>query len=152
MKAAIGLTLLALGAVGAAAATRCPSPQGQQDTVSLIVVRNRAIAVADRTMGELPGSTTYCAACHDGTVATSMLGGPKMSHQAGVRPTDPGHPVDVLYPVAESGFVPVSTLDPRLRLENGRVTCATCHSGDATGRTLSISNDRSRLCLSCHVK
>lgn len=63
------------------------------------------------------------------------------------------HPVDIPYPVGRKGFRPLADLDPRLKLKNGKVTCATCHRATEQGRVeLSLPVRRSRLCLACHSK
>jgi predicted CXXCH cytochrome family protein len=44
-----------------------------------------------------------------------------------------------------------NSLDPRIRLFDGRVGCGSCHSPYAREHALLVmSNDRSALCLSCH--
>jgi hypothetical protein len=108
---------------------------------------------------ELPGPapvTGACISCHDGTVAHAVL--PKSgstpideSSFPSMAPLEDGHPVDIPYPATSSGLIPTAQLDPRLRLEGGRITCLTCHPQGESG-TLAISMSGSRLCLSCHLK
>lgn len=45
-----------------------------------------------------------------------------------------------------------TSLDPRVRLFDGRVGCGSCHSIYAPGRNkLVMPNERSALCTACHV-
>jgi len=53
------------------------------------------------------------------------------------------HSVDVEYPVNNSGFTPVSDLDPLIKLEDGRITCESCHEKASEGMML---------CIHCHPK
>ena len=93
---------------------------------------------------EYAGVDSYCLSCHDGKAAPARL-------CAGVKPIP--HSSTVAYPPERSGFRPASSLDGRLRLRAGRVTCETCHAGrDAANSYLSITVTGSALCLACHVK
>lgn len=86
----------------------------------------------------------YCLSCHGGEAAPQRL-------CAGVKPVP--HSSAVAYPVERSGFHPASSLDRRLSLRGGKVTCETCHAGrDAADSYLSITTAGSALCLACHVK
>lgn len=93
---------------------------------------------------EYAGVDSYCLSCHGGEAAPPRL-------CAGVKPIP--HSSPVAYPSGRSGFRPASSLDRRLRLRGGKVTCETCHAGrDATDSYLSITTAGSALCLACHVK
>ncbi|MCC7291420.1 MAG: hypothetical protein IT449_05075 [Phycisphaerales bacterium] len=112
-----------------------------------------------------PGPTSLvCLSCHDGTVASSAIGG---AHAllSGVRDgfdVPDGfvwrdHPIGVEYPAQKKGYVPLSKLEAQghIRLPGQRVECVSCHDPhNAAGEPylLSVSNRRSALCLSCHVK
>ena len=90
------------------------------------------------------GVDSYCLSCHGGEAAPPRL-------CAGVKPVP--HSSTVAYPAERSGFKPLSSLDRRLRLRGGKVTCETCHAGrDAADSYLSITTAGSALCLACHVK
>ncbi len=91
-----------------------------------------------------------CVSCHDGTVAslarTRPPGGP-------MRALAGDHPIGVeqrrRWP--DDHLRPAQAIDPRIRLFDGRVGCGSCHSPYAErAAMLVVSNDRSRLCLSCH--
>ncbi len=93
---------------------------------------------------EYAGVDSYCLSCHDGKAASARL-------CAGVKPIP--HSSTVAYPSERNGFRPASSLDPRLSLRGGKVTCETCHAGrDAATSYLSITTAGSALCLACHVK
>jgi predicted CXXCH cytochrome family protein len=114
-----------------------------------IQIAGRVFLGSSSGIVEMPGVTPYCLSCHDGTRANFV------THEAipFVSPAsaERGHPVDVSYPVSSPGFVTSFDLDPRLALTNGRVTCRTCHGDSSPQRTsLSVSNEGSALCLSCH--
>ena len=93
---------------------------------------------------EYAGVDSYCLSCHDGKAAPARL-------CSGVKPIP--HSSTVAYPPERSGFRPASSLDGRLRLRAGKVTCETCHAGrDTADSYLSITAAGSALCLACHVK
>ncbi len=111
-----------------------------------------------------PGPTSLiCLGCHDGTIGTSTIGS---SHAmlAGVREgfkMSSGfvwrdHPIGVPYPSDPREYHPRSFVEARgVRLPEGRVECVSCHDphkGASTGNMLVMSNRRSSLCLTCHIK
>lgn len=121
----------------------------------------RRVFVPDRYT---PGpSSLVCLGCHDGTVATSTIGS---SHAllAGVRegfdvPEDfvwRDHPIGIPYPAGRRDYRPEGfALQKGIRLPQGRIECISCHDPhNITGikGMLVMSNRRSALCLSCHVK
>ncbi|MFV2072543.1 MAG: cytochrome c3 family protein [Thermoanaerobaculales bacterium] len=127
------------------------------------VVEGRTFVMAAGGVVEVRDVTTACAGCHDGTVASSVLHRSNEDRQqqpkgwfpesaAGPGGLRNDHSVDVLYPVGHPEFTPVGDLDPRLNLATGRVTCLTCHADAEAPSRLTISNSKSRLCLSCHRK
>lgn len=120
--------------------------------VGLLRVGGRSFAAFGASVVEVGRTSIYCLGCHDGTVAReAVLVSPTSAEvaPAGGR----GHPVDVPYPVWNARFRPVAALDPRLVLSDGCVSCVTCHGGaDASRKRLSVPNDRSALCLCCHLK
>lgn len=112
-----------------------------------------------------PGpSSLMCMSCHNGTVASSVLGsahavlagqreGFALPEGWAVR----DHPVGVPYPQRAEGYRPRSAVEAekRIPLPGGRVECTSCHdphnrSGEPA--MLVVSNRRSALCLACHVK
>jgi predicted CXXCH cytochrome family protein len=80
-----------------------------------------------------------CISCHDGSLGKD------------VRTQTMGtHKVDVYY-IKKKGYN--SRLDRRIILPEGKVTCISCHNPYKNERgRLVMSNERSSLCLSCHIK
>ena len=88
----------------------------------------------------LRSGSHYCEGCHDGVIASA----------AGRR-----HSVEIDYRLAQlrSGgkLRDISQLGPAIQLEDGRVSCLSCHSHTSQLKArLVTSNDGSRLCFSCH--
>lgn len=122
----------------------------------------RRIFVPDRYT---PGpSSLICLGCHDGTVATSTIGS-SHSMLAGVRegfsvPKDfvwRDHPIGIPYPTGNRReYRPIAFVEKTsVRLPEGRIECISCHDPHHTtglDDLLVMSNRRSTLCLSCHVK
>jgi len=113
-----------------------------------------------------PGPTSLiCLGCHDGTVASSMIGS---SHAllAGVRAgfeVPEGymwrdHPIGIPYPANNTrDFRPEAFVkaEGKIRLPEGRIECISCHdphNQSGVDKMLVMSNRRSALCLACHIK
>ncbi len=113
--------------------------------------------------GELSEASLVCLSCHDGTVAADVFAG---SHAAtwsdasagGViagRPRLTSHPVGITYPAGRNDYRSAEevTGNGGLKLPDGKIQCTTCHDPHNTQRhagMLVISNERSRMCLTCH--
>lgn len=121
----------------------------------------REVFVPDRYT---PGPTSLiCLGCHDGTVATSTIGG-SHSMLAGVREGFAmpdgfvwrDHPIGVPYPADRNEYRPESFVVKKgIRLPEGRIECISCHdphNAAGTHGMLWMSNKRSALCLTCHIK
>lgn len=99
-----------------------------------------------------------CLTCHDGSVATDAGYGMGMSDDPlrRARGILTAHPVDVEYKSnnsqqSGSNLRPVFNLDKRIRLEDNKVTCSSCHNlYSRENNLLVMSNKKSVLCLSCH--
>jgi predicted CXXCH cytochrome family protein len=142
-----------------------PSSQpSTQPAVELFRIRGqRSVFVPGRYT---PGPTSLiCLGCHDGTVATStissshaMLAGVRVGFEVPDGFVWRDHPIGVLYPpINEPGeFHPGSFVAARgIRMPEGRVECISCHDPhNETGvkYMLTMSNKRSALCLTCHIK
>jgi predicted CXXCH cytochrome family protein len=121
----------------------------------------RRVFQPDRYM---PGPTSLlCLGCHDGTIATSTMG---TSHallagiREGFRVPDGfvwrDHPIGVLYPQGRLDYHPQAFVEKQgIRLPEGRMECISCHDPHNTcdiDALLVMSNRRSALCLTCHIK
>jgi len=94
-----------------------------------------------------------CMSCHDGISGTAVQAYVKSGIWDHESATD--HPIGVDYKEARMRDKTLKPLpaDSPLRLFNGRLGCGTCH--DPYSRIpmqLVMSNERSRMCLSCHNK
>jgi predicted CXXCH cytochrome family protein len=117
-----------------------------------------AARAGDQLLGSLDAESRLCLSCHDGMIASDIVGG--MSTGAGAESGN--HPVGIPYGNTPRGsgkftfqsdmpVVPAETLDQRIRLFEGQVGCGSCHSPYSSHRKyVVLSNDGSRLCLSCH--
>lgn len=110
---------------------------------------------------ELNGWSLVCLGCHDGVTASDVytsshavkgsgpLGASRLPSR-GLR----SHPVGVLYPASRSDYHSAQSVESAgLPLPEGRIQCTTCHDAHNTfghPGMLRISDDRSRLCLTCH--
>lgn len=110
---------------------------------------------------ELDGWSLLCLGCHDGTTApdvytsshattiSSQLGNSRLGIR-GLR----SHPVGVKYAPKDEKYHPRAAVEAAgLKLPNGRIECTTCHDPHNTHGypgMLKTSNQRSRLCLTCH--
>ena len=82
----------------------------------------------------------YCEGCHDGVIASAAV---------------QRHSVEIDYRLAQlksrGKLRDVSQLGAAIQLEDGRVSCLSCHSQTSQIQAkLVTSNDGSRLCFSCH--
>ncbi len=110
---------------------------------------------------ELDGWSLLCLGCHDGVTAVGVystghaitiagqLGNSRLG-TSGLR----SHPVGNKYPEGRPDYQPRAAVEAAgLLMPGGHIQCGTCHDAHNTyGYTgmLKISNERSRLCLTCH--
>ena len=104
---------------------------------------------------ELDKTTSYCLGCHDGVIATDTNMTPGYHDQGIGKSIGLSHPVDIdyeqVYTKKMKTYHYPGSLDPRLKLENRKITCLTCHDENSTLKNhLVMENTRSRLCFSCH--
>jgi predicted CXXCH cytochrome family protein len=156
-----GITRKAMHPIGVGRAhllwARATLTNGQLAAGSKAAVRPASLGVADASLAAATndGSRT-CAGCHDGTVATDALGsGSRGMVGFSLRGTvEGGHLFAISYDRPRGrnrSLKPANMLDPRIRLFNGQVGCESCHSPYSTQpKLLVMSNESSRLCLSCH--
>lgn len=109
----------------------------------------------------LNSASLKCVSCHDGVIAPDVFNGAhgiRTAGQLGVPPRSGpanGHPVGIAYPDGKRKFRPMAAVlaTPGLKLPDGRIQCVTCHdphNSQHTSSFLVISNEHSRLCLTCH--
>ena len=99
-----------------------------------------AFDTAENFPPTLRSGSHYCEGCHDGVIA-----------RAAKQP----HSVDIDYRLAQlrsrGKLRDFSQLEPAIQLENGRVSCLSCHSQNSQLKAKLVnSNEGSRLCFSCH--
>lgn len=115
----------------------------------------------------LTGSSILCLSCHDGTIASEVVGGGQdadlFAFDAPVNPPR-DHPVGVPYPPLgrdpqrlRRQYAPIARLQAEgaIKFPEGRVECISCHDPhNALGvpSMLVKSDRRSALCLTCHLK
>ncbi|MEX0777322.1 MAG: cytochrome c3 family protein [Phycisphaeraceae bacterium] len=92
----------------------------------------------------MDGITSLCLSCHDG--ATGQAKSLGNSHPVGIRYDNPARD----FRRAVRRMVPQSAVDPRVRLFDGTVGCASCHEPFSDGKMLVMANDQGQLCTSCH--
>ncbi|OGW61496.1 MAG: hypothetical protein A2V83_01145 [Nitrospirae bacterium RBG_16_64_22] len=118
-------------------------------------VRRSARLIEDPRGQPVDSLSQNCLQCHDDTIAKSARVATAGTWDHGPR-TGVSHPVGVDYQAASlrtRGFRPPGALDPAVRLFAGRVGCGSCHSPYSTlPAQLVMKNERSRLCLTCHIK
>lgn len=96
--------------------------------------------------------TAECLSCHDGWIARSgqaEIRSGDYQHGIGIS-----HPVGVVYPRNDPGYVPREALPEAITLFDGKVGCVSCHNpyhGYGPNR-LTVQITGSALCLTCHRK
>jgi len=110
---------------------------------------------------ELSGWSLLCLGCHDGVTARDVYSSAHAVSVAGQLANSRlgaaglrSHPVGVRYPAASEDYEPLAAVEATgLLLPGGRIQCTSCHDAHNTNRhrgMLRVSNERSRLCLTCH--
>jgi predicted CXXCH cytochrome family protein len=101
-----------------------------------------------------------CISCHDGTFASSptILAGRWVHEKSLVRHDLGSHPIGMDYEAtrfnrgAKTDLRPMTAVDRRIRFFNGRVGCGSCHDPYSTlYKKLVMSDEHSKLCLTCHM-
>jgi predicted CXXCH cytochrome family protein len=115
--------------------------------------------VTDPSLGIDPMSKN-CISCHDGAYASSVtIKAGTWSHGRDFIRHDQGsHPIGVLYEAArrkegsKTDLKPMAMVDRRIRFFDGKVGCGSCHDPYSTiEKRLVMSDQRSELCLACHI-
>jgi hypothetical protein len=98
--------------------------------------------------------TAFCLGCHQSgqgetrgqdRPATARL----PAHDLG--PVEGNHPVDVAYPEEKPGYVALDSLDSRILLSDGHLTCVSCHRPQTPDHALVMPTEQGELCQACHV-
>jgi predicted CXXCH cytochrome family protein len=143
-----------------------PLGTGRRDMHATMLGRAHLRRLADIDAGPGTGdpsaaspdpASRVCLGCHDGSVAHGVADasgppGPARPGPSAHAPIGASHPIGAPYRAhPDQALRPADSLDPRIRLFDGRVGCGSCHNLYAGGRSLLVmSNTGSRLCLSCH--
>ncbi|BDG10279.1 hypothetical protein AMPC_33920 [Anaeromyxobacter paludicola] len=111
-------------------------------------VGDGAVCVLGR-VNRLEASSRSCLTCHDGSVE-----GKRIYRNAAGHRGENVHPIEVSYTdraAFSDRFEPPRRLHPALVLQDGKVTCVTCHDGmSEQPYHTALPMNGSRLCLSCH--
>lgn len=121
----------------------------------LILVASQALSleyVSHKTyVVDADGVMVDCLSCHNGTKAPAVS-----NCDRGMCRIYANHIVAVPYPPVdrETQFAPLESLYAKgMMLENGRLTCVTCHDLREKSRfQVRVYPERSELCLTCHLK
>lgn len=139
----------------------CHTPHITSAEAPLLTQRGGPVRPFPGVDVELDASSLLCLSCHDGLLAPDVFAG---SHAAtGLPPAEAGgprrslrnHPLGVRYPDGDAKYQPRTFAEAEggIKLPGGRVQCVSCHDPHNTARHAGMlirSNERSRLCLSCH--
>jgi predicted CXXCH cytochrome family protein len=108
----------------------------------------------------LSGWSLLCLGCHDGITARDVYSSPHATTvgaqivAARFAPGLRSHPIGIEIPVGAETYNSAEWVEAAgLPLSEGRIQCTTCHDAHNTERIphmLRISNQGSRLCLTCH--
>ncbi|KAF0216841.1 MAG: hypothetical protein FD174_3521 [Geobacteraceae bacterium] len=100
-----------------------------------------------------------CLSCHDGVTAPGReirYKNMNKNQAAGVENVLGSHPIGMHYgshAYANRGLKAINELDTSMAFVDGKVGCLTCHNPlNPNKRHLVMSNDKSKLCFSCHNK
>jgi len=114
------------------------------------------LACAQLPLAPVDAASAECLSCHQDSITVNEP--LRVCHQG-----DCDHPIGSSYEALSSrnrGLVPSASLDPALRLSDGKMGCLTCHvpyaaSGHETADQdpmLVIDNAGSAMCVACHRK
>ncbi len=101
------------------------------------------------------GDAATCLSCHDGSIAEGIS--TCLSATCNFNNLH-SHPINKDYPppitTGKRFYYPVSQIKAAgITLLNGQISCISCHNlANQNPPHLVMNNDKSRLCLTCHVK
>jgi predicted CXXCH cytochrome family protein len=128
---------------------------------SLTEAHFRSQYIVTSSSMELDPMSKNCISCHDGSFAKSatIMAG-SWTHQRNFVRNDRGsHPIGMNYETtrmskakSKTDLKPIHAVDRRIRFFDGRVGCGSCHDPYSTlHKKLVMSDEHSKLCLSCHM-
>lgn len=137
-----------------------------------LVPSSEAHATTQRSQLSTTSLSYQCISCHDGSVGQKIMLKSADTPLKFTGHINTDHPVGMRYSEYAQreprSYVNPTRLDNRIRLENGEVTCISCHQTNvnqvttvtgqipvdidcmATG-ALTVTSKRTGLCMSCHV-
>ncbi len=74
-------------------------------------INSKVECVWDKKVSFYESTTEFCVGCHEGAQAMASF-----------------HAVEIEYPHNRQGLTPLADLDPAIKLDEGRVTCESCHA------------------------
>jgi predicted CXXCH cytochrome family protein len=142
------------------AASRVTSDSGYQGDVTETSTNIGTAGFGNDTFKPKIDSMTFeCLTCHDGLSIKS--GDVRFKNDTGFRPLDlekavGNHPVGMDYrgyANGNPGYKGMESLNRDTILMDGKVGCLSCHNPlNSEKPHLVMDNDRSALCLTCHIK
>jgi predicted CXXCH cytochrome family protein len=151
-----GVGLRAETAAALCAACHDPASPARADQHATALRRAHLLATPATSGGGdgLDPESVTCLGCHDGTVLDGGgYGAPEETREPSWERLAAMHPIGVEQRPRYAGdtLQEPDSIDPRIRLFDGRVGCGSCHDiYSGVPGLLSVSNNRSYLCLSCH--
>lgn len=144
------------GSTGRGLCAECHESGSGHASAGVFRAHLRADATALKGSRGIDAESTSCLSCHDGATASE---GSVRSGEMHAIDSAGAHPVGAGTTLASSGqtdhvrLVNEASLDRRIRLFDKAVGCGSCHSVySRNSQFLVMSNDKSHLCLSCHIE
>lgn len=139
-------SLLIFPATAWAGSLQCPA---RQEVLCIPgAIADRVVCAMENEILEFENPTAFCLACHDLVTRRD-----KTVRLDEVRSMCWIHPLEILYPTEKKNFMPTGDLYSAIRLVEGRISCASCHSGrDADNYYLSVHALQPNLCAQCHYR
>ena len=118
--------------------------------------RSSSIGSSTQNFGRIDIESRTCLSCHDDVVVTVPGDFETVRQRKSRWSKMADHPIGMSYDRAASqrpGHYRYPLFDEQIRLFDGKVGCGSCHNPYSQKENiLSVSNERSTLCLSCHDK
>ncbi len=139
-------------------------------------ILDEGISNAAQSAVQIPvnSKSASCMQCHNGSSAKSVSVKHADTAMTFSSHGSSNHPVGMFYAgyaqKSPASFVAAANLDSRIKLENGQVTCVSCHQTKshntevamideqkqvlekcASSKALTTGSSQTRLCMSCHA-